>query len=97
MPVTIVKKEPVVAIVEVSDKEGDLIDYEEVQLGEVNVTDGMGKVGVKLGRTKNTGNYESLRVDISLEMPANTDKKSLNKTFKKCLSWCDAKMDEVLN
>ena len=98
MTVTIVKKK-IVGKVEKLAKNGVVEDTEEIVLGEMVVSDDvpMANVGVKLGKTMNLGDFESLRVDVSLFMPSETDKKSLNKTFKKCLKWCDGKMDEVLN
>lgn len=98
MTVTIVKKK-IVGKVEKLAKNGVVEDTEEIVLGEMVVSDDvpMANVGVKLGKTMNLGDFESLRVDVSLFMPSETDKKSLNKTFKKCLTWCDNKMDEVVN
>jgi hypothetical protein len=98
MTVTITKKK-IVGKVEKLAKDGSVEDTEEIELGEMVVSDDvpMANVGVKLGKTMNLGDYESLRVDVSLFMPSDTDKKSLNKTFKKCLKWCDNKMDEVIN
>lgn len=97
MAVKIIKKEQIVGKVEKLSKDGTVEETEEFVLGEVVVDKPMANVGVKLGRTRNTGDYESLRVDVSLFMPSEIDKKSLNKTFKKCLKWCDNKMDEILN
>ena len=99
MAVTIIKKVQIIGKVETLAKDGSVNETEETVLGDMIVSDDtpMANVGVKLGRTKNTGDYESLRVDVSLFMPSEIDKKSLNKTFKKCLKWCDGKMDEVLN
>lgn len=99
MTVTI-KKQQIVGKVETLAKDGTVNETEEFILGEIVVDDSkpMANVGVKLGRTIGTGEkFEFLRVDVSLFMPSDTDKKSLDKTFKKCLKWCDKKMDEVLN
>lgn len=98
MTVTIVKK-PIVGKVEKIDKDGEVEDTEEFVLGEMVVSDDtpMANVGVKLGTTKNLGDYNSLRVDVSLFMPSETDKKSLNKTFKRCFKWCDTKLDEIVS
>lgn len=78
-----------------TDKSGTTEESEVVD--EVVSTEPMANVGFRLSHTKNLGNYESLKVDVSLYMPSKTDKKSLNKTFKKLQNWCDNKMDEVLN
>ena len=96
MGVTVIKKEQVKAKIETLDNDGNVIDTEEEVLGEVVVDKPMANVGVKLGTTKNLGNYESLRVDVSLFMPSETDKKSLNKTFKKCFNWVDDKLDKIM-
>lgn len=98
MTVTIVKKQ-IVGKVEKIDKDGEIEDTEEFVLGEIVVSDDkpMANVGVKVGTTKNLGDYNSLRVDVSLFMPSETDKKSLNKTFKRCFKWCDTKLDEIVS
>ena len=63
---------------------------------EIIVYETMARGGVKVGTTKNLGDYNSLRVDVSLFMPSKTDKKSLNKTFNKCFKWCDTKLDDIM-
>ncbi len=95
MTVTYVKQQ-IVGKVERLGKDGLVVSTEEIVLGEVVVDKPMANVGVKLGKTVNLGDYESLRVDVSLFMPADIDKKSLNKTFKRCLKWCDNKMTDIL-
>jgi len=98
MTVTIVKKK-IVGKVEKIGKNGVVEDTEEIEVGEIVVSDDKqyANVGVKLGKTINLGDFESLRVDVSLFMPSETGKKALDKTFKKTLKWCDNKMDEVVN
>lgn len=96
MGVKIVKKEQIKGKVETLDNKGNVIDTEEEVLGEVTVDKPMANVGVKLGTTKNLGDYESLRVDVSLFMPSETDKKSLEKTFKKTFKWVDNKLDKIM-
>ena len=98
MTVTITKKK-IVGKVDTIDKDGEVTDTEEIVLGDMVVSDDtpMANVGVKLGTTKNLGDYNSLRVDVSLFMPSETDKKSLNKTFKRCFKWCDTKLDEIVS
>ena len=98
----IITKQQVVGKVEKIAKDGTVNETEEFVLGEVIVDDSkqMANVGGKLGKTQpvpEQGQYNMLRVDVSMYMPSDTDKKSLNKTFKKCLKWCDEKMDEILN
>jgi hypothetical protein len=97
MPVNIIKKQKIVGKVETLDKDGEVAETEEIEVGEIIVDKPMANVGVKVGTTKNLGDYNSLRVDVSLFMPSETDKKSLNKTFKKCFKWCDTKLDEIVS
>lgn len=97
MAVQIIKKEQVKGKVETLDKDGNVIDTQEEVLGEVEITEPMANVGVKLGTTKNLGDYESLRVDVSLFMPSKTDEKSLKKTFKKTFKWVDDKLDSIMS
>jgi hypothetical protein len=94
--VTVTKKQ-IKGKVEVLDGKDNIINTEEHVLGEVVVDKPLANVGVKLGKTQNLGDYESLRVDVTLYMPSEVDKKSLDKTFKRCLKWCDKKMVEILS
>lgn len=96
MVVNVIKKEQIKAKIETMDNKGNVIDTQEEVLGEVVVDKPMANVGVKLGTTKNLGDYESLRVDVSLFIPSETDKKSLNKTFKKAFKWVDEKLDGIM-
>lgn len=96
MAVNVIKKQQVKAKIETMDNKGNVIDTQEEVLGEVTSDKQLANVGVKLGTTKNMDNYESLRVDVSLFMPSETDKKSLNKTFKKVFKWVDDKLDGIM-
>ena len=80
----------IIGKVEILNKDDTVASTEETLLGEILVDKPMANVGVKLGKTMNLGDYNSLRVDVSLFMPSETDKKTLNKTFKKCLKWCSS-------
>lgn len=92
----IIKKEQIIGKVMTTDQNGKETETTEV-LGEVIVDKPMANVGVKLGTTKNLGDYNSLRVDVTLYMPSETDKKSLNKTFKKTKKWVDLKLAEIMD
>lgn len=96
MAVNIVKKEQVKAKIETLDQDGEVIDTQEEVVDEVIVDKPMANVGVKLGTTKNLGNYESLRVDVSLFYPCEPDKKAMDKTFKKAFKWVDKKLESIM-
>ena len=91
----VIELKQVIGKVTVTDEDGIEQETTEV-VEEVIVDTPMANVGVKVGTTKNLGDYNSLRVDVSLYMPSETDKKSLNKTFKKCFKWCDDKLDAIM-
>ena len=91
------KKEQIKGKTEVLDNEGNVIDTQEEVVAEIETDDKpMANVGVKLGTTKNLGDYESLRVDVSLFMPCEPKKKAINKTFDKCFAWVDDKLDSIM-
>lgn len=95
MTINIVKKQAI-GKVETLDKHGNVLTTEEEVVAEFEESEPMANVGVKLGTTKNLGDYESLRVDVSLFMPSKTDKKSIDKTFKKTFKWVDTKLDSIM-
>jgi hypothetical protein len=68
---------------------------ETVPLGSVVVEKASPMVGVKLGMTKNLGNYESFRADVSLYMPVQ-EGESLDKVFTQVKDWVDKKMEQVI-
>ncbi|NIT54901.1 MAG: hypothetical protein GWN00_01235 [Aliifodinibius sp.] len=71
--------------------------------GEVQVTEKVGdpvlsekplaNLGVSLGTTINTGNYNNVKIQVSLHMPAGLDE--IDVVFEKALTWVDAKLNEV--
>jgi len=97
MAVNIVKKEQIKAKIETLDKDGEVIDTQEEVVDEVTVDKPMANIGVKLGTTKNLGNYESLRVDVSLFYPCEPKKKAMEKAYKKVFAWVDNKLDEIMS
>lgn len=92
----LLEKLQVIGKVSVTDENGKEQETTEV-VDEMIVDENMANVGVKVGTTKNLGDYNSLRVDVSLYMPSKTDKKSLDKTFKRCFKWCDTKLDKIMD
>jgi hypothetical protein len=95
MTVTWIKKQPV-GQVEVQPKGKDS-KLTEIKVGEPVVSDHpMANVGMKVGITKNLGNYESVRVDVSLYLPCEPDAASVEDTFQTVNIWCDLKMEEIV-
>lgn len=55
---------------------------------------GVHRVGVSVGYTRNMGNFESLRLDISLEADGTGHP---DQTFDKVYGWCEKKLVAALN
>lgn len=95
----VITKTQAIGTMSTSTKDGNniVIDQQETTevVDEVIVDGPMANVGVKVGTTENLGDFQSRRVDVSLYMPSKTDKKSLDKTFKKCFKWCIKKLDYI--
>lgn len=49
------------------------------------------RVKCAVGMTINLGNFQSARIDVSLEAPSNLDTDSLDKTFEFIKNWIDVK------
>ncbi len=95
MTVKIVSKQKCVGKVEVANDDGTITETEEV-VDEIVVDKPMANVGLKVGMTKNMGDFNSLRVDVSLFLPSELDTKSLDKTFKRADKWCEKKMKKIM-
>ena len=52
-------------------------------------------VGLSIGKTYNLGNFESLRVDVSISMPSGLKPEELTDTYNFCDVWASAKLGEV--
>ena len=67
--------------------------HEDVELGEIVYTQPTCNVGFAMGFTKNLGNYESMRVDVSLHIPCYPDE--IGEIFEKAKQWVDDKLTET--
>lgn len=52
-------------------------------------------VGYSMDRTFNIGNYESLKVHVSLHVPSEVDEVEIEGNYVFCKGWVEKKMDEV--
>lgn len=93
-------KRPVAAAVEV-ERNKSVVEAKSIPLGAVEETAPMANVGFCAAYTKNLGNYESLKITVSLYLPvvlppqASTDP-LLDKAFEYAQNWVDAKINAVL-
>jgi hypothetical protein len=102
MPIKIVKK-PVVADVEVEQNK-TVTKAEQVPVKVVDVGVHTANVGFSAAYTKNLGNYESLKITVSLFMPVTVDPTKqgantqvLEDTFLYVQAWVDKKVNDVLD
>lgn len=91
MPLTIKKKAQGEATLGVKPKQGG--ETIEKSHTEPMHTDGT-LVGFKMGYTKNLGNYESVRVEVSLTLPTYTE--NVEHAYKVAKEWADKKLTEAV-
>lgn len=102
MAIKVVKK-PVVAAVEV-EKNKTVTEAKQVPVKVEDVGPHTANVGFSAAYTKNLGNYESLKITVSLHMPVTVGLDGLTKNtpvlddaFLFVQAWVDAKVNEVLD
>lgn len=93
MAIRTVKKSAVGTITQ--DKKGVGQTFKEVKSKPITLDDQHCTVTVALGHTRNLGNFESLRVDVSIAYPCNIGEE--DETFDKAQNWVNAKMTELLD
>jgi len=97
MALKIEKKQPVAVVT--AESKGVPASMEELPYGDpimVKKDETFANVGMKVGMTKNLGNYESVRIDVSLYVPCVNDADVINDTFELVNTWVDIKMAEIL-
>jgi hypothetical protein len=55
----------------------------------------MANVGVSMGMTKNLGDYNNIKFQITLHMPCMNDPDSISETYEKAKAWVDGKVDAL--
>jgi len=95
MPV-IIEKTKVVGKSSIEDKNGSVVESEET-LATMVSNEQMANVGISLGYTKNLGNYESAKVQVSIHLPSLPETESLNTAFAFAEKWANDKMEEIVS
>jgi len=95
MPITYEKKTPK-GNIEVQPPHKKEAKVTEVQFDPIVSDKPMANVGMKVGMTKNLGDYNSLRVDVSLYLPCENTDVAVNETFDLVENWCDLKMQGIM-
>ena len=68
---------------------------QQIPMGGVVIEGEPTTVMVKLGYTKNLGNYESMRIDVSLAVPCHEDE--VDEKFEEIREWVDDKITGIVN
>jgi len=94
MALTITQKNPI-GQVKIQLPDGKVQEHIE-NMAEVISEKPMANVGMKVGVTKNLGNYESVRIDVSLYLPCDPEDQKINDTFDTISNWVDLKMQGIM-
>ena len=52
-------------------------------------------ISLRMGFTKNLGDFESLRIDVGCVFPCKNAKDDMDKAFELCSTWVDSKLLEL--
>lgn len=85
---------PVVATIEKSYKDNTQTT-EDIILGESTNPQATASVSVGVGLTKNLGNYESVKISISLTVPCLPTEDDIEETYTNAKNWVDTKVNEI--
>lgn len=91
---------PITAKVSVKEEGSPEEFYEVVPAGAESVVEShkpMANVGYGLDRTINLGDYESLKVHVTLHVPSEVDEEEIEGNYEFCKGWCEQKMEEVVS
>jgi hypothetical protein len=102
MAIKVVKK-PLVADVEI-EKNKTVTKQEQIPVSTVDVPETAANVGFSAAYTKNLGNYESLKITVSLFMPVKVsltagepNEEALDAAFLTVQAWVDKKVNDILD
>lgn len=56
----------------------------------------LANVGVSMGATKNLGNFNNMKVNVSLHLPCLNNPESIDEAYTKAISWVDAKLTSLM-
>jgi hypothetical protein len=82
-----------------SGKELTFADTTEVETQHdfSDTEDAITRIKVSGGFTRNLGNFESLRCDVSIELPCRASEKSIKKAFDYASNWVPDRLEELTN
>ena len=80
--------------VEKGYQDGSLVSSSE-EVGQVLAPANPALVSVSMGITRNLGNYESFRFNVTITMPCSPTAEDIEETYEQCKGWCDGKANEL--
>jgi hypothetical protein len=91
-----IEEAPVKGKVSVTDAQGQEGEV-EYPLGAVAVPiETRADVGYRVSHTKNLGNYESLRVEVSVTRPCLNHESAIDQAHGKNREWAETKLEEII-
>lgn len=69
---------------------------ETEQVDGIIATGPVAYVGVRCAKTTNIGNYESVKIEISLNYPSPPDEDSVTETFNNVKDWVDKRLSQII-
>lgn len=85
--------------VNVLKKSGNRVEVNNMETIDMEVKEIMdtpAKVKVLLGHTKNLGNYESLRIEVGVEIPCAPTLEAVELAYEEAVKWVDDKLEKKI-
>lgn len=73
----------------------DAEHHEDVDLGEVQVSKHMANVGFSISRSINMGDFESLKMQVSINIPSEVDEDEIEDNYQFAKGWVEQKMNAL--
>lgn len=88
------------AEVKTQHPDGSVVEEKIPVAGDIPQAEGIidepsANVGVSVGLTKNLGNYESLKVTVSLYVPCKPEEEEIEATYEAVKGWVDGKISDI--
>lgn len=91
----VIEKGDIKAQITKTYKDGSSTTEEEVVASDVNIPTPHASVGLSMGLTKNMGDYENLKVQVSLWLPCAPDAEEIEGTYIAAKEWVDEKIQAL--
>lgn len=94
-PAQVKGQTPTAHITTTNSSDGTTTDEQQVVGEDILIEGPAANVGVTCSITKNLGNYENVKVQVSLHLPCRLDADEIEETYKQCKEWVDEKIGEI--